>query len=204
MPLIETERLILRELQPEDREGMFLLDSDPQVHRYLMNHTLKNRSEAALVIESILAQYEANGIGRWAVIEKGSGDFVGWSGLRLEDEPMNGLTRYFDIGYRLRPTFWGKGYARESATAALRYGFEEFGLTDVYAAAQIGNVASTRVLEKIGMIRKAQFSDNWGDQYMYQLSKVDWKRHAAGENFLLSKTESTPSSPRSADGKREL
>lgn len=182
MSPIETRRLILREIQPQDLEGMFLLDSDPLVHRYLLNQPVKHRDESALIIESIRAQYRSNGIARWAVIEKQSGDFVGWSGLKLEDEPMNGLTRFHDIGYRLRPAFWGKGYARESATMALRYGFEALQLPHVYAAAHIENLASNRVLEHIGMKQQGQFSDNGGEQYMYRLDKTEWERRTAEEN----------------------
>lgn len=107
--------MILREIQPQDLEGMFLLNSDSLVHRCLLNQPVKHRDESVLIIESIRAQYRSNGIGRWAVIGKQSGDCVGWSGLKLEDEPMNRFTCFHDTGYRLRPAFRGKGYARQRA-----------------------------------------------------------------------------------------
>mgnify|MGYP000459923701 CR=1 FL=1 len=121
---IETERLLLRELRLTDLEGMFALDSDPEVHKYLGNKPVKSIEESKKILESVLTQYKERGIGRFAVIEKSTGEFVGWSGLRLNTEyNMNGFTKYYDIGYRLIKRFWGKGYATESGKAAIDYAF---------------------------------------------------------------------------------
>lgn len=148
---IETERLILRELRLTDLEGMFELDSDPEVHRYLGNKPVKTRAESQKILESVLNQYKERGIGRWAAIEKSTGDFIGWSGIRLNTEyNMNGFTKYYDIGYRLIQRYWGKGYATESGKAALNYAFDAMQLPEVYATTEIGNQASHNALIKIG------------------------------------------------------
>src|SRR3954462_3045386 len=97
----ETERLILRELLPTDAEGMFELDSDADVHKYVGKKPVKTIDECRDVIEFIRAQYVSNGIGRWAVIEKSTNNFVGWSGLKLMKEKVNGHIDFYDIGYRL-------------------------------------------------------------------------------------------------------
>ena len=78
---IETERLLLREFRTTDTADLFKLDSDPEVNRFLGNKPLKIVAEAEAVVAYIQQQYAENGIGRWAVIEKSTGDFVGWSGL---------------------------------------------------------------------------------------------------------------------------
>ena len=80
---LETERLILRELLETDLEGMFELDSNATVHKYLGNNPITTREQAAENIRYIREQYDKLGIGRFAAIEKSSGDFIGWSGLKL-------------------------------------------------------------------------------------------------------------------------
>ena len=148
---VETERLILRELLPSDLEGMFELDSDPRVHRFLGEKPVKSIEESEKIIAYVREQYEQRGIGRWAAIEKSSGDFIGWSGLKLNTTPLNGKTNFYDIGYRLIPRYWGKGYATESARPALDYGFQTLNLKVIYGAALIDNHASNRILKKLGL-----------------------------------------------------
>ncbi len=149
---IETERLLLRELRLTDLEGMFALDSDPEVHKYLGNKPVKSIDESKKILESVLTQYKERGIGRFAVIEKSTGDFVGWSGLRLNTEyNMNGFTEYYDVGYRLIKRFWGKGYATESGKASVDYAFNVLKLPEIYATTEIGNQASHNALLKLGL-----------------------------------------------------
>lgn len=88
--LIETKRLILRELRNEDVNGMFELNSSPQVQRYVGNKAIESLTEAKNDIEFIQDQYLKNGVGRLAVIAKETGDFLGWGGLKLITEEMNG------------------------------------------------------------------------------------------------------------------
>lgn len=149
---IETERLILRDMRESDLEGMFELDSDPMVHKYLGNKPVKTKAESIKVIHGVLRQYQDRGIGRWVVTEKESGNFIGWSGLRLNTEyNMNGFTKYYDVGYRLIPKYWGKGYATESGKAAVEYAFKTMKLSRLYATTEINNQASHNVLLKIGL-----------------------------------------------------
>ena len=148
---IETERLILRELLPTDDAGMFELDSDPEVHRYLGNKPLQNIEQGREIIAFIRRQYIDYGIGRWAVIEKATGDFMGWSGLKFFDTSVNNHTGFYDIGYRLIKQYWGRGYATESALAVLNYGFTILNLPVIYGMADVKNTASNNTLRKIGL-----------------------------------------------------
>ena len=134
--MIETERLILREILPSDADAMFELDSDPEVHRYLGNAPVKNKKRILEIIDFIRGQYNAFGIGRWAVVLKENNKFIGWAGLKYVNEPMNALPCYYDLGYRFARKYWGKGYATEAPC--------------VYALIETDNLKSRRVLEKVG------------------------------------------------------
>jgi len=133
---------------------MFKLDSNPEVHKYLGNKPVKTIEESQKIIGGIKQQYTERGIGRWAAIEKATGNFIGWSGLRLYNETdgvFNGVSNFYDVGYRLLPEYWGKGYATESGKAAIKYAFNVMELPVVYGLTEMGNQASHNVLLKIGL-----------------------------------------------------
>ena len=170
----KTERLILREILPEDRDGMFELDSDPMVHQYLGNKPVKSIEEVDEIIAFVRQQYDDYGIGRWAVIEKSSGNFVGWSGLKREQIEVNGYRDYYDLGYRLIRKYWGNGYATESAQAALAYGFNHLNLPKIYAAADIANKASNAILTKLGFTKVSTFDFNGEACNWYECTQASW------------------------------
>ncbi|HMG14139.1 MAG TPA: GNAT family N-acetyltransferase [Saprospiraceae bacterium] len=154
---VETERLILREMHATDDIGMFELDSNPEVHKYLGNKPIDTMEQSKATIENVRKQYLENGIGRWSVVEKSSGDFIGWSGLKLMTTVINNRTNFYDVGYRLIPRFWGKGYATESAKASIEYGFTKMNVNEIIGIANIENIKSRRALEKSGLSFKEQF-----------------------------------------------
>jgi [ribosomal protein S5]-alanine N-acetyltransferase len=147
---LETERLIIRPISQEDLPGMYAMNADPEVHKYLSNHPVQSIEAERQMITSILKQYEDYGIGRWTVIEKNTNDFVGWTGFKFMPGPINKHSNFIDFGYRLMRKHWNKGYASESGKASLEYGIKTFGYKDVYAMTDIDNAASRRVLEKLG------------------------------------------------------
>jgi RimJ/RimL family protein N-acetyltransferase len=172
----ETEQLLLRELLATDDAGMFELDSNPEVHRYLGNNPINNIEQARTVIAAIRQQYSDYGIGRWAVIEKATGDFVGWSGLKYITEMENGHIHHHDVGYRLIPRYWGRGYATETAKAAIAYGFTQLNLNEIIGCANIENTKSRKVLEKCGLSYVEQFM--WRDIPCdwLRLTRTDWEK----------------------------
>ncbi len=148
---IETERLILRELVPTDRNGLFAVDSDPDVNTYLGKKPVKTIEQTDDIIAFIRKQYVDNGIGRWAMIEKNRNNFVGWCGLKLVKELTNNHINYYDLGYRLNKSYWGKGFGTEAAKATLNYGFNNMNLKDIHAIADSQNMASKNIIQKIGL-----------------------------------------------------
>jgi ribosomal-protein-alanine N-acetyltransferase len=171
---VETDRLLMREFTEDDAPGLFALDSDPEVHKYLGNMTVKTIEESRDIIRFIRKQYEENGIGRWAVIDKATGDFIGWSGLKYEKNLRRGM-EYYDVGYRLRRQYWGQGIATETAIESLKYGFGEMGVEEICAAAHVDNAASNRVLQKIGMALTETFDYDGELHNWYRLKRADWK-----------------------------
>jgi [ribosomal protein S5]-alanine N-acetyltransferase len=170
----ETDRLILRELLPTDEDSMFELDSNPEVHKYLGNQPVKSIDEIRMTIQSVRQQYIDHGIGRWAVVEKSSGEFVGWSGLKLIKELTNNHINFYDVGYRLIPKFWGKGYATESARASLKYAFEEMYLNEVFGIANIANIKSRKALEKSGLKFIEIFDRNGIQCDWFKITREEW------------------------------
>lgn len=153
----ETPRLILREITATDDEGMFALDSDPEVHRYLGNNPIKTIEQAQEGIAFIRQQYTDYGIGRWAVIEKETGNFTGWAGLKYMTETRNGHSNFYDVGYRFIKAYWGKGYATEAAVASVNYGFEVLKLNELFGMADVENIGSNKALQKAGLKYVADF-----------------------------------------------
>lgn len=175
--ILETRRLILREFTLADAADLFAMDSLPIVHRYLGNKPIQSMLEAEQIIENILQKYSEYNIGRWVAIEKQSMQFVGWSGLNLVTQAKNNHINYYDLGYRLHPDFWGKGYASESAKAALDYGFENLLLSEVFGTCHEENIASRKALEKCGLkfIEKFLYNNEIMCDWLH-ISRLDWEQ----------------------------
>lgn len=170
---IETKRLILREITEADVNGIFELDSDPDVHKYLGNKPIKSLEESKAIIKYIQKQYEENGIGRWAVVDKVTNEFIGWSGLKYEKEVRKEMD-YYDLGYRLKKKFWGKGIATETALESLNYGFQKLNLNEIFAGAHIENIASNKVLQKVGLKFIETFEFDGAPHHWYKLNRDEW------------------------------
>ena len=174
----ETERLILREVLHSDLEGFFELDSNPEVHMYLGKKPIKTRDQSNEAIQFIRGQYKERGIGRFTAVEKSSGDFIGWTGLKFntgDKEVLGDKRDFYDIGYRFIPRYWGKGYGTESSIAMLNYGFNELNLETICGAAEIGNIASNKILQKIGLKYIEQFPCDGEMINWYELKQKDYE-----------------------------
>lgn len=152
--ILETSRLVLRELTPADADFAFDLNNDPEVLRFTGDQPFESIEAARIFLENY-SDYSRNGFGRWMMIDKMTGESIGWYGLKLDRE-----TDEVDIGYRLFRRHWNKGYATEEAEACLLKGFTDFGLTEIIGRARRENAASIRVLGKLGMTFKESFIED--------------------------------------------
>lgn len=170
--IAETPRLLLRKFTPTDLPRFHDLNASWEVVKYTGNEPFKDMEQAKDVLENVIikGQYEKYGMGRWAVIIKDTGEFIGWCGVRPNENEAE-----IDLGYRYFQHSWGRGYATEAAFAALKYGFEVLNLPKIIGQAMDENVASIRVLEKVGMkfVKKTICAEETA--HYYEISKAEWE-----------------------------
>jgi ribosomal-protein-alanine N-acetyltransferase len=164
--LFETERLYLREILPSDAESMFEMDSDAEVYKFLGRKPIRDIAQSKKMIESIREQYKNNGIGRWAIVEKESDSFIGWTGFKLEKENYNGHKDFYDLRFRLLRKYWGKGYITEATKAAIEYAFTELKIPEICSMTLVSNLKSQRVLDKLGL--------QLVEKFKYQGDDITW------------------------------
>lgn len=144
----ETERLRMRQWRESDLAPFFALACDPQVMEFLL--PLATRADSDAMVERIKTRIAENGWGLWAVEEKASGEFIGFTGLNVPAVALP-FSPCVEIGWRFARRAWGKGFASEAARGALQVGFGQLGLEEIVAFTAAGNLRSAAVMERIGM-----------------------------------------------------
>jgi RimJ/RimL family protein N-acetyltransferase len=179
---LQTHRLILRRFTDDDLDDLVALNADPVVTHFINGGRPIPREEIQADLTATLRRYErGDGYGLWAVIEKASGEFLGWFHLRPSrggppDEP--------ELGYRLRRSAWGHGYGTEGSRALIDKAFRELGARRVYASTMTINIASRRVMMKAGLRFVRLFFQEWPDpipgdhlgDVEYALTREEWER----------------------------
>ena len=166
--MFETERLILREFSFDDAENLYMLNLDPDVIRYTGDPPFESKETARLFIYNY-KDYKINGYGRWSIDLKSDGSFIGWAGLKLNKH------NDVDLGYRLLKSAWGNGYATEAAQGCIKYGFEQLGQNEIIARVIPENVASVKVIEKLGMdFYKKGTCNSLDNASYYKLSREEY------------------------------
>lgn len=172
---IETERLILRELEYADQNDLFEMDSDPEVHLYIEKSPVKSIDEIISVIEMLKNQYNENGIARWAVVDKVTNECIGWAWLKYFRKPLNNHINFYELGYRFKRKHWDKGFATEASTAILDYGFKNLNTDKIYAITDPKNVNSKKVLTKLGFDLQETFDYDGDLTDWFELKRVVWE-----------------------------
>jgi len=155
--ILETERLKLREFTESDWQAVLAYQNDP---RYLRYYPWQRRTEAEVRAfiqvfiewQAYLQRYKF----QWALILKSNAQLIGNAGIRKD----NVADHKAELGYEIDPQFWGMGYASEAARAVRDFGFQELGLRRIWANCLEQNLASRRVLEKIGMQPEGTLRDH--------------------------------------------
>jgi RimJ/RimL family protein N-acetyltransferase len=184
---LETARLRLRRFTEEDAADLVALHGDPAVMRYIDVGPVPRAQVEGRDLPRFLREYRElpDGLGHWAATARAGGEFLGWFGL--SPSSSRGLDGGTEIGYRLRPAVWSRGYATEGARALVRRAFTELGIERVVATTMTVNLASRRVLEKAGLRLVRTFFLDWPEylegaehgDVAYELTRAGWDDLAA-------------------------
>ena len=171
-PIIETSRIILREFEPNDYKDVYEFGSNKTVQKYTGDPLLTSIEEAKKLISDVwLTDYKKYGFGRWATIYKPTNKLIGFTGLKFLPD-----LNLVDIGFRYLPDYWNKGIATEASKEILKYGFELLKLNEIFGIAYTENIASCKVLKKIGLkfYKQDEFDGDGKLTNWYKLEKNDF------------------------------
>jgi [ribosomal protein S5]-alanine N-acetyltransferase len=176
-PVIETERLVLRQITRDDAEDIFKYLSDENVMKYYGLEPFKSTDEALKEIEWYQSTFEENSGIRWGITIKGQGKVIGSCGF------LNMVQQHHrsEIGFELSEDFWGQGIASEALAAVIMFGFEQLNLQRIQALIEPPNVPSQKLVEKNGFIKEGLLRNfeftggKFDDLYMYSLLKQDFE-----------------------------
>ncbi len=161
--VFETERLMVRHYAEDDADNFFLLNSDPEVMRYI--RPVKNRQDTDLFFTEVIQYSKDNpAYGRMAVNEKHSNIFVGsFAIIPLEN------TIHMQLGYSLLPAYWGKGFATELTKAGLNYVFSQTNLEVIFGVTETMNIDSQKVLLKNGFVFEKTYVESNKELNLYRI-----------------------------------
>lgn len=175
-PQLETERLVLRQIAPEDAEDLYRIFSDEEAMRYWSCRPFTTPRQADRLIAS-MAQAAQQGAGiHWAITWRDDGRLIGKCGYN----EWRKAHRRGDISYIIDRGAWGKGVVSEALGAVLRYGFEQMNLHSIEAGVTPGNDASTRMLERLGFRLEGHLKESFlvedvfVDSLIYSLLQKEW------------------------------
>ena len=175
MAVIETQRLLLRELTPDDLDNLFALYRDPEVRRYYPDGT-RTLEETQRELASMIRDYSEFGYGLWATIEKQTNRFIGRCGLipwTVEDQLE------VEVAYLLDKAYWGKGLGFEAAQASMRYGFQQIGLPRIVCMMFAANKGSRGIAKKLGMTFQQNVEVQGQPALKYAIERAEFEKGIA-------------------------
>jgi ribosomal-protein-alanine N-acetyltransferase len=169
IPVIKTNRLSLRPFEMSDVNTLHRILSDGDILQYFPDPKAPSKTRVKSIIEKQLDHWGVHGFGWWAVEPLNWHEMIGWCGLRYLDE-----TDEVEVAYLLGRNYWRQGLATEAARASLNFGFDELKLEKIIAIVHPENLASRRVLEKLGM-GNAEYRKYFGmDCVRYYITKENY------------------------------
>lgn len=164
-PVLESDRLIFREFVRSDSEDLFFIRSNDQIMEFMDTDKHLSVLESEFLITQIEESFRNKSGINWAIVEKCSNKVIGYFGYwRLMREHCRA-----EIGFALKPEFWGKGYMTETLNTMIKFGFNSLKLHSIEANVNPANENSKHLLEKIGFKQEAYFREN----YLYNGKFVD-------------------------------
>jgi [ribosomal protein S5]-alanine N-acetyltransferase len=156
-PIIETERLLLREITLQDASDLFTIRSNTDAMKYIDRPIAKTIEDAVVLIDKMIDLYTNNEGISWAICLKEDAKLIGTIGFWRIDKPNYRA----EIGYMLEPKLHRKGIMNEAFTPTIHYAFNEMNLHSIEANINVENLASRKILEKNGFVQEAHFKENY-------------------------------------------
>lgn len=154
-PVLETERLLLRELNESDAKHIFNIRASSRVAEFIFRPLMQHEQQATELVEKTKNAFiTKTGIG-WAVQTKISNQFIGTCGFNQIDWP----NLRAEIGGEMDVQFWGKRYPLGAVNAILNFGFNQLGLMSVEAKVVAGNRSAIYLLTELGFVKEAHFKN---------------------------------------------
>lgn len=178
LPKLETERLTLRKFDYKDVLDVFEYTSDPKVTKYLSWNSHISKDEAFEFLNIVTENYIKGIPSPWAIVLKSTKQVIGSIGIIHWDPFFNRV----EIGFILKTSFWNMGYVSESIYGVLKYCFKSLQINRIEATCELGNKASSHLLEKVGMAYEGtlrQYGSNNGmpvDMMMFSILKSEWDK----------------------------
>ncbi|MDQ0416191.1 ribosomal-protein-alanine N-acetyltransferase [Croceifilum oryzae] len=175
-PILETERLVLRQFTPADARDMLAYLSDPVVMKYYGLAPFESEQDALDEIDWYTSIFQKKTGIRWGITLKGTDQVIGSCGY------LNWSTQHYrsEVGAELSKEHWNKGIMTEAFQAILQYGFDHMALVRIQGLMELENIASQKLCEKSGFIREGLLRKyeytvgKFDDMYMYSLLKEDF------------------------------
>jgi len=189
--VLETARLRLRRIGPDDVEALARIFTDPEVMRYVGAGRPLSPDEVAAMVERIEHRFQADGFGQLAVERREDGEVIGRVGLlpldpetwRSDSRAAIGHHAEIEIGWTLARDAWGHGYAFEAASAVIEHARTELGLGRLVSIIQHGNAASIRLAQRLGARHERDIVTSFGKAAHLYASGLDsrpWPRAMPG------------------------
>lgn len=168
MIVIETPRLVIREITRDDFKELYSICSDPEIMKFVGDGKPLTAEQTQRWVDVTLKNYEVKGFGMYAVIEKETGVFIGYSGLVFSTDVNDN-----ELIYALDKAYWGRGLATEIAYHMVEFGFDSLHIKSIYASIDPENKASKNILSKIGFKEFCKKNDEYGLETIYYQIRRD-------------------------------
>lgn len=164
--IVETERLIIREFEEDDIISLYKIESDERILEFIPWNKLSSLSECRRQLKKIIENYKKGKLNSWAITIKETGDVIGITQL-FYSKKIKGV----EIGTKILPEYWSKGYASELTKAVIQYGLYDLDIDEIFAVTDINNAGAIKSLENCGMKFKKYGYYNGSESVFYSAKK---------------------------------
>lgn len=172
--VLETERLLFRDHEPDDLEPFCGMEADPEVRRFV-GGAPRSRERAEAKFRQVYLQPVPDRLALWATVYKPQGQYIGYCGVYPHfDETGSGIPGEGVLAFYLARPYWGRGLATEAGQAFLHFGFEQLSLSRIIATVHSGHDASVRVLAKLGLARVSPQNGEMRSIHSYEITQQAW------------------------------